>query len=170
MGPADQAAISLTWPTRDAGDPVANQQLNILEKVVEIELLESLRQRLGKAYSPRVMSERSRTWTGYGTLTVWTGVDVKDVEAARAAINQAVADLRARKISPDILERARRPLAENYQNELKTNGGWLAVAARAQSRPDAVERQMPLKSTPGTPAPGAPLPATVTPAQPTTRP
>ena len=142
MGPADQAAISLTWPTRDAGDPVANQQLNILEKVVEIELLESLRQRLGKAYSPRVMSERSRTWTGYGTLTVWTGVDVKDVEAARAAINQAVADLRARKISPDILERARRPLAENYQNELKTNGGWLAVAARAQSRPDAVERQM----------------------------
>ena len=100
------------------------------------------RQRLGKAYSPRVMSERSRPWTGYGTLSVWTGVDVKDVAAARAAINQAIAGLRAHKISPDILERARRPLAENYQNELKTNGGWLAVAARAQSRPDAVERQM----------------------------
>ena len=141
MGPADQAAISLTWPTRDAADPVANQVLNMLEKVVEIELRESLRQRLGKAYSPRVNSDRSRTWTGYGTLTVWTGVDVKDVAAAQAAIVQAIADLRAHKVSPDIMERARRPLAETFDNDLKTNAGWLAVAARVQSRPDAIDRE-----------------------------
>ena len=142
MGPADQAAISLTWPTRDAGDPVANQQLNMLEKVLEIELLESLRQRLGKAYSPRVNSDRTRTWTGYGTITISTSVDVKDVDAARAAIDQAVAALRTSKVSADILERARRPMAEIYDNELKENSGWLGVASRAQSRSDAVERQI----------------------------
>ena len=146
MGPADQAAISFTWPTRDAGDPVANQQLNMLEKVLEIELLESLRQKLGKAYSPRVNSDRNRTWTGYGTLTVWTGVDVKDVAAARAAVDAAVSALRAKKVSADILERARQPLAEIFDNELKGNGGWLAVASRAQSRPDAVERQLHARS------------------------
>ena len=142
MGPADQAAISVTWPTRDASDPAANQVLNMLDKVVEIELLESLRQRLGKAYSPRVNSERSRAWTGYGTLTVWTGVDVKDVDAAHDAILQTIAALRSAKVSADILERARRPLADSFDNELKTNAGWLEVAARAQSRPDAIDRQL----------------------------
>ena len=142
MGPADQAGISLTWPTRDASDPVANQVLNMLEKVVEIELVESLRQRLGKAYSPQVNSERSRTWTGYGTFTIWAGVDIKDVEAARTAIAQAIDTLRRRKVSADILERARRPLAENYDNDLKSNGGWLAAMTRAQSRPDVIDRQV----------------------------
>ena len=114
----------------------------MLEKVVEIELVESLRQRLGKAYSPQVNSERSRTWTGYGTFTIWAGVDIKDVEAARTAIAQAIDTLRRRKVSADILERARRPLAENYDNDLKSNGGWLAAMTRAQSRPDVIDRQV----------------------------
>ena len=38
------------------------------------------------------------------------------------------------------MERARRPLLENYDNALKTNGGWIGLTARAQSEPERIDR------------------------------
>jgi hypothetical protein len=42
--------------------------------------------------------------------------------------------------SADLLERARRPLLEDYDNALKDLGGWINLAARAQSDPERLER------------------------------
>ena len=60
---------------------------------------------------------------------------------SRAAIAETIADLRAKPVSADILLRAREPLAESFENQFKTNSGWLALVARAQSEPDRIERQ-----------------------------
>ena len=65
-----------------------------------------------------------------------------DLPAARAAILATVAELRKGPVDPDILLRARQPLAEAIDNGLKTNRGWLGLVERAQSRPDRIERQM----------------------------
>ena len=42
----------------------------------------------------------------------------------------------------DTLERARRPLLEGLANRFKTNGGWMAFTARAQSEEDQRERML----------------------------
>ncbi len=42
-GPADQALVTLTWPTRDGEDPVAEMQLALLQRVVQVELTDTLR-------------------------------------------------------------------------------------------------------------------------------
>ena len=60
--------------------------------------------------------------------------------AARAAIAEAMASLRARAIDPDLLLRARAPMLENFDNALKTNSGWLALVDRTQTEPDRIER------------------------------
>src|SRR5690606_25598283 len=102
-GPADQAVLALVWPTRDDRDPVETLQLELLERIVRIELTETLREKLGKAYSPGASSSLSRSWPGYGTFEIAASIDVHEVEATRLAIEEAVAELRGGLISADLL-------------------------------------------------------------------
>ncbi|MDF2638899.1 MAG: insulinase family protein [Novosphingobium lindaniclasticum] len=139
-GPADQALLRLTWPTRDDADPLDALRLQMLERVVRIELTDSLREALGKAYSPSAGSSLSHYWKGYGTFAISASIDVADVPASREAIAKVLRELRAAPVSDDVLQRARAPLIEAYQNALKGNAGWLSLVDRAQSQPDQIER------------------------------
>jgi zinc protease len=108
--------------------------------VVRIELTDTLRETLGKAYSPSAASSMSHTWQGYGTFGIAASIDVHDVAATRAAIRKALTDLRAAPVDADVLQRARQPLIEGLQNALKSNEGWAALVSRAQGDPDQIER------------------------------
>ncbi len=140
-GPKDQAMIRLTWPTHDGEDPVAALKLELLEKLAQNATTESLREGLGKAYSPSASSEASRTWHGYGTFTLNAPVNVSDVPATRKALLQVVAALRDAPVSEDQLQRAREPLLEAFDNVLKSNRGWLGLVDRAQTEADRIDRQ-----------------------------
>ncbi|MBK6801807.1 M16 family metallopeptidase [Novosphingobium sp.] len=139
-GLKDQALVTVHWKTRDASDPAEALALELLGRVVRLEMTEVLREKLGKAYSPSAGSAVSFTWKDYGTFTVNASVAVNEVPAARAAIAEALAGLRARAIDPDLLLRARAPMLEDFDNALKTNAGWLALVDRAQTEPDRIER------------------------------
>jgi zinc protease len=141
-GPADQALLRLTWPTRDDTDPVETMGLALLERVVQIALTETLREKLGEAYSPSASSNPSRAWKGYGVFGLAASVAVGQVDAARAAIGETLARLREAPLGADELQRARQPLLETYDNALKTNRGWLSLVARAQGEPDRIERYL----------------------------
>ena len=139
-GPKDQALVQLTWPTRDDADQLEALQLGLLERITRIELTDTLREKLGKAYSPGASSDTSRIWRGYGTFSVNASVDVHEIAATRAAIAETIAELRDRPVSADILQRARAPALESYDNALKSNRGWLALVELAQSKPDRITR------------------------------
>jgi zinc protease len=139
-GAADQALLRLTWPTRDDSDPLDALRLELLERVVRIELTDSLREALGKAYSPSAGSALSHFWKGYGTFSINASVDVADVAASREAIAKVVRELGTAPVSEDVLQRARAPLAEAFQNALKGNAGWLSLVDRAQTQADRIER------------------------------
>jgi zinc protease len=62
------------------------------------------------------------------------------VPAARKAIADVMTQLRKTPVSDDVLQRARQPLLEAFQNALKSNGGWMALVDRAQTEADRVER------------------------------
>jgi len=49
-------------------------------------------------------------------------------------------------VSADNLDRARRPLLESYDNALKSNAGWLQLAARAQSEGYRIDRFLAAKA------------------------
>ena len=48
--------------------------------------------------------------------------------------------LAAEPVDPDTLLRARQPMLESYDNALKTNAGWLALADNAQREPQDLAR------------------------------
>ncbi len=139
-GEADQALVQLIWPTTDDSDPETVQRLELLERVVDIELTDEIRERLGKAYSTGARSAPSTVWRGYGTFALSAPVDVADVDATRAAIRAVIQRLVDQPVTADTLDRARRPLLESYDNALKGNAGWLQLAARAQSQGYRIDR------------------------------
>ena len=139
-GPADQALLRLTWPTRDDADPVETLKLELLEKIVRVELTDELREALGKAYSPSASSSLSRHWKGFGLFSINASVDVAEVPETRAAIERVVASLREGPVSADVLQRARQPMIEQWHNALKSNQGWLALVDRAQTEAERIQR------------------------------
>ncbi len=139
-GSVDQAMIRAVWPTRDGSDPVEALKLALLERVVQIELTETLREKLGKSYSPGAASDASRVWTGYGTFSVTASINLADLATTRAALTETIAELRDKPVSADTLLRARAPLLESYNNALKTNRGWMTLVDRAQTEVDRIER------------------------------
>ncbi len=141
-GPADQALLRMTWPTRDDSDPVQSLTLELLERIMRIELTDTLREKLGKAYSPSAASSLSRFWKDYGVFGIAASVDVHEVPATRAAIIETVNELRTAMVSDDILQRARAPMIEAIDNGLKSNGGWLSLVDRAQTEPQEIDRYL----------------------------
>lgn len=139
-GEADQAQVRVVWPTTDDSNLVEAMEISLLTRVVRIELIERLREELGQTYSPSASSSMSRHYRDYGTLSILASVDVEEIEATRRAIRSLVADLRAEPVDADTLERARQPLLESYDNALKSLGGWMNLADRAQSQNDRLDR------------------------------
>lgn len=139
-GAKDQALLTLSWPTRDGEDLKEAIALDLLQRVVQVELTDSLREALGKAYSPGVGASTPRIWPGWGTFSLRASVDVKDVAAARGAVRSLLEELRKAPVSGDVIQRARAPMLEAIDAVLKTNNGWLSLADRLQSKPDSLDR------------------------------
>lgn len=139
-GEPDQALVYLTWPTRDDSDLAEALKLGLLARVVRLELQDILREELGEAYSPSANSGPSKAWPGYGVFAISAQVDQQQVETVRAAIQHMLGQLRSAPLDPDILDRARQPLLEDYDNLLKTLGGWMTLVDRAQSEADRLHR------------------------------
>jgi zinc protease len=139
-GASDQAIVRMTWPTRDDSDQVEVLKLELLERVMRLELTDKLREELGQTYTPSANASHSSVYAGYGTFTIAAPIDAGKVDAAREAMLETVRALIAEPIDDDTLLRARRPLLESYDNALKTNAGWMNIADRAQSEPERIER------------------------------
>ncbi|MGV3554949.1 MAG: M16 family metallopeptidase [Croceibacterium sp.] len=139
-GSADQALVRMTWPTTDDDDFDEVLRLEMLQRIMQLKLVEVLREELGQTYSPAVNASQSRVWPGYGSFTIAAAVDAAQVEEARQAMLAAVEKLTAAPADDDTLLRARRPLLEAYDNALKTNAGWMNLADDAQRDPARLAR------------------------------
>jgi zinc protease len=139
-GAADQAIVRFTWPTRDDSDFAEVLQLELLERITRLVLTDKLREELGQTYSPGVNASHSEAYPGYGTFTVAASIDAAQVDATQEAMLEAVQALIAGPVDNDTLLRARRPLVESYENELKTNAGWMNLVDRAQTEQERIER------------------------------
>ncbi len=139
-GEPDQAVIRMIWPTTDDSDLAEDLRLSLLARVVRLKLQEQLREDLGQAYSPSAGSSTSRIYPGYGTFGLTASIDVAEVEPTRAAIASMLTNLLAEPLDEDTLNRARQPALEAYDNALKSLGGWMGLADRAQSETDRLGR------------------------------
>ena len=128
------------WPTTDDSDLAEALRLDLLARIVRLELTDRLREELGQAYSPSAGSQTSHYYPGYGSFVISASVAADQVEASRAALRDLIEDLREGPLDPDVLDRARKPILEEYNNALKDLPSWTALTARAQSEPERLDR------------------------------
>lgn len=138
-GPAEQALGYVAWPTVDAvNDRTEARLANLLSAVMELRVLEEIREKQALAYSPGVGASSSNVYAGYGSISVTAQTTPENQTALFEAIDIIAASLRDTPITEDELTRARAPQVESLRRSMAGNEYWMNQLTRVADTPDAV--------------------------------
>jgi zinc protease len=139
-GEPNQMAWRRVWPSTGGSDLKLSQTMSLLSEIVQIRILDELREKLGAAYSANAGSSMSTTYPEFGYFSIATNGNPKDVKAIEEAVDSVIAEIVAKPVDVDLFLRARKPTEESYRDWLKRNGTWAGVAAEAQTDAEKLER------------------------------
>jgi zinc protease len=147
-GRADQAIAMIAWPGVDfPSDPQRSRQARMLELVLQLRLIDVLRQKEGATYSPQALFHSSWEYPGYGYIGAMMEAPPEKLDGFFRDLSAIAKDLREKPVSDDELQRALKPEIERIEREKASNNGyWLAVLPRAQTdsrRLDAIRSSIP---------------------------
>ena len=124
-GRADQAYYGVYWLLPDYfADPRGSHVARVAAGVLQARLIETVREKLGLTYTPQTDVAASVQITGLGYLGAILETPPANFPAFRTALAALIADLAARPISADELDRARKPLVEGRAKDMEGNGFW----------------------------------------------
>lgn len=127
-GRADQAIAFAGWPTHGFyRSPEDARALLVAAAVIRQRLFDSIRETEGTTYSPAVSASATTALDDYGFLATSVEMPPAKIPAFYKALDAVMADLRAKPIGADELDRAKRPLIEARTRDRQTNPYWLAV-------------------------------------------
>jgi zinc protease len=141
QGKDDQGLITASWPTTDDSDLKSAIGRELLAEVFSSELRDLVREKMGATYSPNVVSSASNTFAGYGFMSANVVAEPEKMDAVLAAVREIAKSLRDAPVAEDALLRARQPIAELYEKQLRQNQSWLGVVGVAQSEPNRLDRR-----------------------------
>ncbi|HTQ31295.1 MAG TPA: insulinase family protein [Opitutaceae bacterium] len=135
-----KAIVALYWPTADAFDVGRTRRLGLLGEIFSDRLRVKIREQLGGTYAPEAGNNSSETFTGYGRMTAETVVDPARAAEISGSIAVIAGDLNKNGVTPDELERAKKPLLTALRDSARTNQYWLtAVLASCQEYPQRLD-------------------------------
>lgn len=135
-GRADQGFAFVAWPTTDTRSDLHRARvLNLLAAVMRLRLLDELREAQAVTYSPSAGSYGAWALPGFGYLSAAMEAPPEALDGFFADVQRIAADLAARPVDADELERARRPMIESVLRARAGNEYWLAQLERAQTDP-----------------------------------
>jgi zinc protease len=124
-GRPDQSISLMAWPLPDRfQDSKVTRGLELLTKILDQRVFETVREKLGQAYDASADSDQSLVFKKFGVLEVSGSVVAGQDPAFRQAVSGIVEDLKSRLVSQDELDRARKPLMEHWVSEQKDNDYW----------------------------------------------
>ncbi len=139
-GQANRALAQVYWPATDDSDVRRVRTLDLLRSVLQLKLIDRVREAESATYSPSAQGFYSHVSPGYGYLGVSLDLVPTDVDRFFGVVDDIAASMAAGQISADELERARRPILDEFQHSLENNGYWLRLAATAQTDPTVIAR------------------------------
>lgn len=146
-GRPDQAMAFIAWPGVSFPDNAQEaRKLRMLQLVLELRLMEELRERQGVTYSPDTDLQTAWVFPGYGYVSASVQAPPDKLDTFFAAVATITKDLRERPVTADELERARRPRIEQLTRAQATNEYWIAQLEGAQTDPrrlDAIRASIP---------------------------
>jgi zinc protease len=139
-GRADQAMAYILWPGPDFfSDPKQARVLRLLAQVMELRLLDDIREKQGLSYSPQANATSSLVFNGYGYIAAAVEIPPDKADDFFASATKIAADLAARPVEADELDRARKPLLEGLLKARQSNEYWLEQLSGSQADPRRLE-------------------------------
>ncbi|MGV8929204.1 MAG: M16 family metallopeptidase [Brevundimonas sp.] len=140
-GPVEQALAYIAWPTTDSvTDRTEARRISILAAVLNLRVLDEIRERQALAYSPGVGSSASDVFPGYGSIVIRAETAAGKLDAFYSAVDAIIGSLRDEPVEEDELNRARLPAVEAVRRSQSSNEYWLAQLGDVASRPEDVEQ------------------------------
>jgi zinc protease len=135
-GRADQSIGYIAWPTNDLwANPQQALENDILGEIMELRLIDELRETQGVTYSPSVQYAHSQTWTGWGYLAATVEVPPGKLDGFFRDTAKIANDLKTRDVTADELDRAKKPRIDKIEKSRVTNQYWLGELSGAQTDP-----------------------------------
>ena len=135
-GRADQCIAFVAWPTDDFyADPQMARTENILGRVLQLRLIDVLRLKEGVTYSPSASAAASTTWPHYGFVAASMEAPPEKLDGFFTDVSAIAADLAAKPVTDDELQRAKKPAIDALEKSQATNEYWLGGLAGAQADP-----------------------------------
>lgn len=132
-GEPDQLAWQRIWTTDDDSDFKLELTMELLADIINLNLTEELREKLGATYGSSVRSSMSSIYKGRGSFTIGTSGDVDKLNLIEQTVDEVVADVIANMPEQDIFERARKPQFESYKDWRLRNSTWVSIVDTAQT-------------------------------------
>ncbi len=135
-GRADQAMIGLYWSMPDYfANPRLADSSEVLSKVFQQRLVETVRAKLGITYSPSVEASSARQISSYGYFGAAIETPAANFDAFRSIVLEQLKDLAAKPISADELARAKAPVVQSRKQGLERNEYWTGGLALLMREP-----------------------------------
>ena len=135
-GRDDQAIAFLAWPIDDFYSDVQRARNSaVMADIIELRLIDELREAQGATYSPSVGWNSSDVWTGWGYISARVEIPPALVDGFFRDTLKIAADLQAAPPTADELDRALKPRLERIGKARETNEYWLEQLGGAQIDP-----------------------------------
>jgi zinc protease len=126
-GSNEQAGAVIAWPTGGGEDRIReSRQLSMLARIINDRLFEKLRSVDGAAYTPSAVSVWPEDFDTGGYLVVQTQLKPERIPYFFTFVDEVVADLAARPVSADELEREVEPMRKYLARARASNLFWMS--------------------------------------------
>ncbi len=142
-GRPDQSISLLAWPVPgQLQDSQSSHGLEILTEILNARAFATVRQTLGQAYDASAARQQSWVFKDYGYIAVSGSIATGKDKAFVDAVTAIVDDLRTKPVTPDELDRARKPVIDRWQNDQKSNTHWLyAIPSTTSGKAKVADEQ-----------------------------
>jgi zinc protease len=124
-GRADQAYYGEYWLLPDYfTDPRLSYVARVAAGVLQSRLIDTVREKLGLTYSPMTEASASTLLPGVGYLGAVLETPPANFTTFRTLLEGELKDLGTKPVTPDELDRARRPLVEGRAKDMEGNAFW----------------------------------------------
>jgi zinc protease len=134
-----KALVGVYWPATDGLEIHRQRRLNLLGDILEDRLRVKVREQLGSAYSPEIVTVASDVFPGYGYYGALIEVDPAKAHEIQDVVVAVAAELASGGTNLDEITRAKNPILSHISESERTNGYWMTVLGRAQERPEVLD-------------------------------
>lgn len=141
LGRPDQASVAAAWPGPDLFSDVRRERaIAVLNEILQLRLIDEVREKQGGTYTPFGFYDASRTIPGYGYLVAGVEPRPDAADLFFTTLDEITEELRTTTLTNDLLERARKPLLYQTYAAQSTNGYWVSSLKDIQADPRNLNR------------------------------